>query len=68
MDLLLAGQARPQPQGETPDARAARLALLTPEERIREDLQVAQQTHAREMQGLRFTIQDSGRGRTVEVA
>lgn len=59
LDAVIAGQPRPQ-QGETPEARANRLALLTPEERIREELQVAQQGHARDMQAIQFTVRDTG--------
>ncbi len=57
LDSLIAGQPRPQ-QGESPEARAARQALLTPEERIREELQAAQQVHSRDMQTLQFSILD----------
>lgn len=58
LDALIAGRTQPAPQGETPEARAQRMALLTPEERIREELQVAQQGFAREQQQLRFTVLD----------
>lgn len=57
LDQLLATQPRPQ-QGETPEARAQRRALLTAEERINEDLLEARQIHARDMQQLQFTITD----------
>jgi hypothetical protein len=58
LDALLSGQVqRPQP-GESPETRAQRLALLTPEERMREDLQVATQGFAREMAATRFQTQD----------
>jgi hypothetical protein len=56
LDQLLAG-AR-QPQGETPEQRAQRLALLTPEERIQETLRESEVKHAREMQTLQFSILD----------
>ncbi len=58
LDALIANQRQPAQQGESPDARAQRLALLTPEERIREELQVAQQGFAREQQALRFAVID----------
>lgn len=57
LDALLAGQTN-RPQGETPEARANCLALLSPEERIREELQVATQSFAREQQNLRFQVMD----------
>lgn len=57
LDAVL-GQQR-QPVQETPEARAQRHALMTPEERMREDLQVASFTHQREMQTLRFQMQDN---------
>lgn len=58
LDTILASQRPTAPQGETPEARAQRLALLTPEERIREELNVATQGFAREQQALRFAVQD----------
>jgi hypothetical protein len=57
LDTLIAGQARP-PQGETPEARAQRLALMTPEERITAELHDARQSFTREMQQMRFATQD----------
>jgi len=59
LDTLIQGQARPQPQGETPDARAQRLALLTPEERITAELNEAKQGFAREMFQTRLQLADS---------
>jgi hypothetical protein len=58
LDLALAGRTPQPPQGETPEARANRLALLDPEARIREELNEAKQGFAREMQVVRFTTQD----------
>ena len=58
LDALLASQQPRAPQGETPEARANRLALLDPEARIREELNEAKQGFAREMQVVRFTTQD----------
>jgi hypothetical protein len=52
------GQQR-QPAQETPEARAQRHALMTPEERMREDLQISTATHQREMQVVRFQMQDT---------
>jgi hypothetical protein len=52
------GQQR-QPAQETPEARAQRHALMTPEERMREDLQISTATHQREMQVMRFQMQDN---------
>ena len=57
LDTLIAGQARP-PQGETPEARAQRLALMSPEERITAELHDARQSFTREMQQMRFATQD----------
>lgn len=57
LDALLAGQTK-QPSGESPEQRAQRLALLTPEERISETLRESEVNHRREMQGLQFAILD----------
>jgi hypothetical protein len=57
LDTVLAGQPR-QPQGESPEQRAQRMALLTPEERITETLRESEVRHAREMQGLQFAVLD----------
>ena len=56
LDAMLVGQR--QPQGETPEQRAQRMALLSPEERIQETLRESEVRHAREMQGLQFAILD----------
>lgn len=58
LDTLIAGQRQPVLQGETPEARAQRLALLTPEERIREDLNAATSDFRRELQITRFQQAD----------
>ena len=60
LDVLLAGQQNRPPAGESPEARAQRLALLTPEERITAELQDAKQTFSREMQVVRFQSEDNG--------
>lgn len=57
LDSLLAGQPR-QSQGETPEQRTQRLALLTPEERITETLRESEVRHASEMRTLQFSILD----------
>jgi hypothetical protein len=57
LDGLLAGQPR-QPAGESPEQRAQRLALLTPEERITETLRESEQRHAGELRNLQFSIAD----------
>ena len=57
LDTLIAGQTRP-PAGETPEAHANRLALMTPEERIHAELQDAKQGFAREMHQLRMVSED----------
>ena len=54
LDLALTARTSPQPQGETPDARAQRLALLTPEERITADLHETKQGFARELYQMRM--------------
>jgi hypothetical protein len=46
------------PQGESPEQRAQRLALLTPEERITETLRESEARHAQELRGLQFSILD----------
>lgn len=58
LDAALAGQQRQQVQ-ETPEARAQRHALMTPEERMREDLQAATAVTQREMLAMRFQMQDN---------
>jgi hypothetical protein len=58
LDALLAGQAQPRPQGETPEARAQRQSLMTPEERIREDMNLDRQNFANEIQQMRFATLD----------
>lgn len=57
LDSLLAGQPRQQ-QGESPEQRAQRFALLTPEERITETLRESEVRHASEMRTLQFSILD----------
>jgi hypothetical protein len=59
LDQVLAVRPAPAQQGETPEARANRLALLTPEERIREEMHETRQTFAREMQVMRFQSADN---------
>jgi hypothetical protein len=59
LDLVLAGAQNRPPQGETPEARAQRLALLTPEERITAELNDAKQGFAREMFQTRFQLADA---------
>lgn len=56
IDDLIRSQARPQ--GETPEQRTQRLALLTPEERIREDLADAERRHGQQLAGLQFQVLD----------
>lgn len=58
LDLALTARTQPQPQGETSDARAQRLALLTPEERIREELQETRREIGVALQRQQFTTQD----------
>jgi len=58
IDALLAGGGQRQSQGETPEARAQRLALLTPEERITIELNDAKQGFARDLQSLRMATLD----------
>ena len=57
LDAMLATQPR-QTQGETPEARAQRRALLTAEERITEDLREAEVKHSRDMQSIQFAVAD----------
>jgi hypothetical protein len=59
LDLLIQGQQPRQPQGETPEARANRLALMSPEERITAELNDAKQGFAREMLQTRLQLQES---------
>ena len=58
LDGILAGQTTRPPQGETPEAREQRLALLTPEERITQTLRESEVRHASEMRGLQFAVLD----------
>ena len=59
IDTLLAGQRYTQPQGETAEQRATRLALMTPEERIAESLAAAETRHSQQLQHIQATVQDS---------
>jgi hypothetical protein len=57
LDALLAGQQN-KSAAETPETRAQRRALMTPEEQMREDLQIATGNIQREMQVLHFSTRD----------
>ena len=46
-------------QQETPDQRATRLALLSPEERIREELRESTSQHRRDLQLMQFQLAES---------
>jgi hypothetical protein len=59
LDALLAGQQNRPPAGETPEARAQRLALLTPEERITAELHEARRDFSQQMQVVQFQSQDN---------
>jgi len=59
LDALIAGQ-QPRPQlGETPEARAQRLALLTPEERITAELNEVKVGFALQLQQMQLNTVDS---------
>jgi hypothetical protein len=60
LDLALAARPQPTQQGESPEARAQRLALLTPEERIREELQETRREIATAMQRQQFATTEAG--------
>lgn len=57
LDAVLTGQSR-QPAGETQEQRAQRLALLTPEERIREELNEAKTGFAQQLQRMEISSRD----------
>jgi hypothetical protein len=61
LDTVLAEtkQYRQEPQ-ETPAQREQRLALLDPIDRMRVEMQEAQNVSTRQMQAMAFTMQDSG--------
>ena len=57
LDAFLAGQNR-VPQGESPEQRAQRLSLMTPEERLTETFREEREAHRRDMAQLQFTVVD----------
>lgn len=54
----LARQTPVQQTGETPDQRAQRMALLTPEERMHETLREAEIRHTQQLNQVSFQLQD----------
>ena len=60
LDALLANRGPVQQFGETPEARAARLANLMPEERMQEMVREGQMASQRDMAALNFRVVDSG--------
>jgi len=44
---------------ETPEQRAARLSLMTPEDRLREEFRESNETHNGQMRAMAFTLQDN---------
>lgn len=58
LDAVLTNQHRP-PQGETPEARAQRLALLTPEDRMTTEMHETRQAFHRDMAVMQFQTQDA---------
>lgn len=58
LDAVLNGNQARQSQGESPEQRAQRLALLTPEERIREELNEAKTGFAQQLVRMEFTSRD----------
>jgi hypothetical protein len=60
LDLALTARPQPTQQGESPEARAQRLALLTPEERIREELQETRREFAAIAQRQQFATTEAG--------
>lgn len=59
LDELTMRLATPQAPQETPEQRAARLSLMAPEDRLREEYREDSQKHRREMQQMAFQVQDS---------
>lgn len=57
IDALLSQQAKPQ--GETPEQRAQRFALLTPQEQIAETLRESEQRHAAQMTQVQHQMLDT---------
>lgn len=58
IDQIFAGQNNRPSQGETPEQREQRRALMTPEERLQETIRESNDTHRREMAQLQFTLKD----------
>ncbi|HEX8838212.1 MAG TPA: hypothetical protein VF748_14820 [Candidatus Acidoferrum sp.] len=59
LDVLAAQLSGGGNQRETPEQRATRLALLSPEDRIREEFREAQTENTRNMQLMQFQLMDS---------
>lgn len=59
LDAVLAGRQQASQPQESPEARAQRLALLTPEERITAELQDAKQSFALQMHQMQISNKDA---------
>jgi hypothetical protein len=59
LDELTMRLATPQPQQETQEQRAARLSLMPPEDRLREEFREDSQRHRQEMHQMAFQVRDS---------
>lgn len=59
IDELISRQAQPQHQGETPDQRAQRFALMTPQEQIAETLRESEQRHSVQLQNVQMQMLDT---------
>lgn len=58
LDELTTRVINPPPAQETPEQRNARLSLMAPEDRLREEYREDQTRHRREMQQMAFQLQD----------
>jgi hypothetical protein len=59
IDDLIARQAQPQHQGETPEQRAQRFAIMTPDERIAETLRESEQRHNATLSQMQMQMLDT---------
>jgi hypothetical protein len=58
VDQMMRQQNLP-PQGETPQQREQRFALLSPEERIREEMRESEHRHTAQLQMMQFNMMDT---------
>jgi hypothetical protein len=59
LDELIRAQGPARPQGESPEQRAARFAVMTPQEQIAETLRESEARHAQQMTALQMQMLDA---------